>query len=289
MKAQNRPLGALMVLAATTLIASLEGISKSLIGGGLPPVQVFALRFLAHFIILAPFVVYTYRRRLLAEFNTRPQILRSVFLAVSLFLFILALAKMPLARAIALVSVSPFIVAALSPAMLGERVRVINFVFICGGFGGVLLIARPDIGLDWGNILAVGSGAFYALFMIFSRKLPAKAPGLVSSLHVSVTILILVSPVVLFSELMPLTGGQAAAFLLLGAMSACAHYFMARAFSFAEASFLSLFVYWELAAAVIVGFLLHGDIPDGRDWGGIFIIIVCGVAVVWAGRKRAEN
>ena len=286
--AQNRLIGALMVVAGVSLIATLEGVSKTLMES-LSPLQVFAGRFAAHFVVLSPFIMFTYRRRLFNEFNPRTQIFRSACLAVSVFLFIIALSKMPLARAIALVAVSPFIVAALSPAILGERVRILNLIFVCGGFGGVLLIARPDIGLDWHNMLGIASGACYALFMILSRKMPAAVPGMVSSLYISITSIILILPVLLFVEMKPLNADEIMVFLLMGVMSACAHYFMARAFTFAEASFLSLFVYWELAAAVIVGFLLHGDLPDIRDWAGIFTIIICGIMMILCGRKQTKN
>ena len=281
---RDRLTGALMVVVGVSLIATLEGISKILMQS-LAPTQVFAGRFIVHLLLLSPFIIWTYRCRLWRDFNPRIQIFRGACLAVSVFLFVLALSQMPLARAIALVAVSPFVVALLSFIMLGERVRMLNIIFIGGGFGGVLLIARPDIGLDWHNLIAVLSGVCYALFIIFSRKISAAVPGMVSSLYVAIAAVVMVLPFLLLTEIKSLSAEDIQLFILAGGMSAGAHYFMARAFTFAEASFLSLFVYWELAAAIIVGFLFHGDIPDIRDWGGICIITVCGIMMILVGRR----
>ncbi|MGI9306793.1 MAG: hypothetical protein ACR2P5_05750 [Gammaproteobacteria bacterium] len=56
-------------------------------------------------------------------------------------------------------------------------------------------------------------------------------------------------PFLPLAEIKPADGGVIAVFLLMGGMSALA-------------AFLSLFVYWEIAAGVIVGFAMHGEIPD---------------------------
>ncbi len=283
-RAERRALGALMVVAGMTLIVLCEGVGKNLMQT-LPPLQVFFGRFSAHLFVLAPFAAFACRGGLFSEFNPRAQILRGGLLAASVFLFMLAVSEIPLARASALVAVSPFVVAALSFALLGERVNAVNLICIAAGFGGVLLIARPDIGLEWHNISCIASGVLYALFMLVSRKFSGGAPGVARSLYVALAATALSLPLLAFVEIKPVSGGALAAFLLIGCMSALAHYLMARAFDFAPAAFLAPFANWEIAAAVVIGFAMHGDIPDIRDWIGIAVIVSCGLVLVLRGKK----
>ena len=281
MKTENerRVLGALMIVGAMTLLPMGDGIGKSLMDS-LPPLQVVCGRFVAHFLWVAPFVIFYYRRRLLSEFNSRAQVFRAVLLFASALLFFLSIAEIPLARAIALFASAPFVVAALSFALLGERVRVAGVLCIVGGFGGVLCIARPDADWQWHNILAISAGVVYALFLLISRKYAGAAPPMVGSFYVGAVGGAILLFLMLFVDTVPPDNGQIASFALMGGLTALAHYFLARAFDFARAVFLSLFTYWEIAAGVIIGFLLHGDIPDIRDWIGIAVITAFGMALI---------
>ncbi len=283
---EKRLLGALLMVGAFTLIPLGEGIGKSLMAS-LPPLEVMCGRFTAHFLWLAPFVIFRHREKLIHEFHPRAQIIRGAFLSVAILFFVLSISVIPLARAVALSLVAPFIVAALSFAVLGERVRASHFICIAGGFGGVLLIARPDAGLEWHNIFAIICGVFYALFLLASRKLPA-APPEVGSFYVAAVGAAALLPLMFFVETKPPGAGEIAFFAVIGGVIALAHYLLALAFKYAKAAFLSLFTYWEIAAAVIIGLILHGDIPDAREWLGIAVIVFCGIMMALHGEKRAE-
>ena len=283
---EKRLLGASLVICAMTLIILGEGIGKSLMES-LPPLEVMFGRFVAHFLLLSPFVIFRYRGKLLREFHPRAQIIRAALLVSSIMLFVLSISAIPLARAVALISVAPFIVAALSFAVLGERVRFAQFVCIAGGFGGVILIARPDAGLEWHNILALISSGFYAGFLLASRKLPA-APAEVGSLYVAMVGTAALLPMLFFIDTKPPSIGETALFAFIGAIIALAHCLLVLAYNYARAAFLAIFAYSEIAGAVIFGWLLHGDIPDAREWLGIAVIVVSGVMMVLHGEKRTK-
>ena len=110
---ERRILGALMTIGAMTLIPTADGIGKNMMDS-LPPLQVICGRFVAHFLWVAPFVIFRYRAKLFNQFNPRGQFIRAAFLFLSVFLYMLSLSEIPLARAIALVTIAPFVVAALS-------------------------------------------------------------------------------------------------------------------------------------------------------------------------------
>lgn len=279
-------LGALLVVGAMTLIPLGDGIIKNLMAS-LPPLEVMFGRFAAHFLWVAPFVIFRHRGKLIHEFHPRAQIIRGALLSAAFLFFVLSISVIPLARAVALFTVSPFIVAALSFAVLGERVRASHFIYIAGGFGGVLLIARPDAGLEWHNILAIISGVLYAGFLLASRKLPA-APAEVGSFYAAAVGAAIFLPLMFFVEIKPPSIGEIGLFAFIGGIIALAHYLLILAFSYARAAFLAMFTYWEIAAAVIVGWLLHGDIPDAHEWLGIAVIVSCGIMMILHGEKRTK-
>lgn len=289
-KTERRVLGALLVVVAMSFTGLSEGLAKSLMLSHSPQQVVWA-RFAAQFLLLAPFIIFRYRGKLLNEFNPRMQILRATPMVLAALLFGFSIAVIPLGRAVALFTVAPFIVALLSFAMLGERVRAAGFVCIAGGFGGVLLIARPDGDLEWGNILAIASGVAFAFYQLVSRKISGNAPAAVGGFFVAFTAAVGLAVFLPFINITSFTAEEFAILAGMGALNAFVHYSLIRAFDFAPAAFLSLFTYWEIAAAVIVGFLLHGDIPDLRDWTGIVVIVVFGIAMILQENraKKAER
>ena len=276
---ERRILGALMTIGAMTLIPTADGIGKNMMDS-LPPLQVICGRFVAHFLWVAPFVIFRYRAKLFNQFNPRGQFIRAAFLFLSAFLYMLSLAEIPLARAIALFAIAPFVVAALSFAVLGERVRAAAVFCIVGGFFGVLCIARPDTGFHIYNMVALVSGILYGFFILASRKVAGSAPPMVGSFYVGAVGGLSLSCILLFSETKPLDTHTLYDFVLMGGLTALAHYLLARAFDFARAAFLSLFLYWEIAAGIVIGFVLHNDIPDFRDWIGIVVIMFFGIVLI---------
>ena len=283
----ERPvLAALLMMGAFSLIPLSDGIAKNLTAS-FSPWEVAFGRFAAHFLWMAPFVIFYHRAKLIREYHPREQIIRGLLLAASVVLIILAFSVIPQARAIALQMFSPFIVALLSFVILGERVRPVHFVYIAGGFCGVMLIVRPDIGLEWHNILAIISGVFFALFVIVSRKFTPVPPE-VGSFYVAMTGAVALFPLIFFIETKPLTISDIAGFTMMGGCIALAYYFMVLAFKYAKAAFLALFQYWEIAMAVIVGWIFHGDIPDSHEWLGIAVIVFCGMMMILHGKKRTK-
>jgi len=51
------------------------------------------------------------------------------------------------------------------------------------------------------------------------------------------------------------------------------------AYERAPASLLAPLGYFEIVGAVVVGFLLFGDLPDALTWAGTLIITVSGVYI----------
>ena len=71
-----------------------------------------------------------------------------------------------------LLFVAPLITIVLSPYFLGEKVGFRRWSAVVIGFLGILVVIRPGlIEFNLASISAVGTGCFYGVYLIITRKL----------------------------------------------------------------------------------------------------------------------
>ena len=67
---------------------------------------------------------------------------------------------------------SPLFLVALAGPVLGERVGLVRWLAILVGFGGVLIVSRPDgAAIHPAAFLSLGAAIFYALAQLMTRRL----------------------------------------------------------------------------------------------------------------------
>jgi drug/metabolite transporter (DMT)-like permease len=98
--------------------------------------------------------------------------------AGALFTFVIATKLTTAANAIFLQLTAPIYVALLSGWILGERVRVLDWVITGTIISGMLLFFGDNLTIDgyWGNICAIISAICWALFVLFARRQKDDAP-----------------------------------------------------------------------------------------------------------------
>jgi drug/metabolite transporter (DMT)-like permease len=285
----HRPLlGIALMLVSGTIMPVMNGFGKML-ATSYPPEQVIWARLLTHLLWVLAFFL---PRSGLGLFRTaRPsvQLALSLCMLVSTTLFFFAVPHVGLAKASVINFVAPFMVMLLAVPMLGERLALRRFLAVAGGFAGVVVVIRPGFdALDWASIAILASSFFFALFQCYSRQAAAVDRPETSILYSVLAGAIVMSAVVPFGFVMPRTPMDGAIMASLGLVGATGHYFMARAFSYADASIISPFLYWQLLGAVAVGFWLFGDLPDAWTWIGAAMIVTAGLFLAWseaAGRR----
>ncbi len=90
-----------------------------------------------------------------------------------------------------------------------------------------------------------------------------------------------------FQISLPTSGLGLGLLILLGAISGYIHLLVVRAFRLATLSLLAPFQYFEIIAAVALGYLLFDEFPTPSKWLGILIIVGSGLFILWRERKRA--
>lgn len=100
------------------------------------------------------------------------QLIRNIAHFTGQNLWFFAITVVPLAQVFALEFTSPLWVIVLSPLILGEKITSVRALAALLGFVGILIVARPSPEtLSPGLLMAAASAVFFALTMMFTKKL----------------------------------------------------------------------------------------------------------------------
>jgi drug/metabolite transporter (DMT)-like permease len=202
-------------------------------------------------------------------------------LAVASFaLFLAALPLMPLADIFALVMSAPLLISALSALVLKERVTFRRWVAISIGFFAVLVMVRPggDV-ITPGALLVVGSVVVYSFLMILTRRLGSTESAGSMTFYSALVFLAVGLIAAPFSWIRPTPIGM----LLMaatGLLAGSAQYCLTEAFRIAPPSLVAPFEYTSLLWAMLIGFLVWGDVPTTLVLVSGAVVIVSGIYVL---------
>ena len=278
-------IGMLFVIGCMTIVPWMDGIAKHL-SDSLPVLQIVWARYFFHLLVMLPILLPRYGLGVVRVSNQRLQILRGGLLLGSTILFFFAISQMPLADALALIFLSPLIVTALSPILLGEKVGIRRWAAVLVGFCGALIIVRPGLGVFSGAaVYAVAAGCVYALYLIATRKLARSAPPLVTLAYTALLGAVVMTAVVIPIWVWP-TWEQWGLMVVMGLIAATGHFMLIRGFDFASASLLAPFTYFEIIMMTLVGYVWFNDFPDIYTWIGTAILAASGIYISWRERVR---
>jgi drug/metabolite transporter (DMT)-like permease len=217
--------------------------------------------------------------------------LRTVAEIFSAILFILALFNMPIGNINAILQVVPLMVTACAALFLGEQVGWRRWAAIGVGFAGVMIVIRPGLaGFDAWSLVALASMLFITIRDLATRMMPRGIPTLLVAMVTAIAVG-LTGPVysaaagetwVAPSGHAVLLIGGATVFLIGGYLLAVD--FMRHGDIAVVAPFRYIVVLW----AIIVGYLVWGEVPDAAMIIGTALVIASGIYTIHRERKVAR-
>jgi len=277
--AQGYPFAAiLLLLGALTLLPIMDGCAK-LLSETLSVYEITWARYFFHWVILLPILFARYSWRTFTPAKMTMQLARSAILLLGTTLFFFGLSYMPVADTLALFFISPLVATLLSALLLKEKVGPRRLGAVTVGFIGALIILRPGIGVfRWPALFSLGSGLCYGFYAIATRKLAGTAPPLVTAGFTALVGAVVMS---LSAPLYWVTPSlfQLAIMVLIGLIAAVGHYLVILSYERAQASLLAPFAYYEIVMAVVVGYVMFGDLPDPWTWVGIAVLAASGIYI----------
>jgi drug/metabolite transporter (DMT)-like permease len=289
-------IGVVLLVLSSWALSTLDTSAKWIMAAGAPILLVGWVRFCVHLLLV---LLLTRPRGIRSVLRTqRPysQLLRGIVMLAGTFTFFTALRHLPQAEATAIIFLSPLLVLAAAPWILKEPPRLSRWLAALGGFVGIVVIIRPGSGLDpVGTGLALLTAFLFATQHLCTRRVAVDDPitTLVWSGGVGSICLTLALPYILM-EAYPFVKdfgiGQWLILLGTGFWGALGHLLQVQAYRHAPASLLAPFVYLQIIAAAVLGWLVWGHFPDALTWLGIGIVggsgIIIGL-VEWRRRSAA--
>lgn len=270
--------GILLMTAAMVSIPLVDGIAKYLTAAH-SPLFVGWARYAVAGLIVLPIAILRNGRNIFPTERRASHLLRTFFLVLSMTLYFLALARIPLATAISAFFIGPIVAVVLSIFILKERLTWPKVASLTLGFIGAIVILRPGAELDPGILLAFGAGLCFALYLIATRWASQSSDPIKTLAFQCVIGTLLLTPQAALTWTTP-QWSEFGFFLCLGLFSAFSHMMSIAAFRFAEASLLAPLVYLELIGAALIGYYAFNEIPDAYTIIGAGFIIAAGLILL---------
>ncbi len=175
---QDRPLLGLLLMIGFCIVAPLGDSVAKLLGDTQPLGQTVLIRFALQALLLAPLVTLTGRAWRLSGRLLLFAVLRTLLHIVGIGFMFTALRYLPLADAIAIAFVMPFILLMLGRFLLGEEVGPRRLIACIVGFVGTLMVIQPSFAeVGPPALLPLGVAVTFAAFIIVTRRLaPPRIP-----------------------------------------------------------------------------------------------------------------
>lgn len=293
----DRPLLGIMLMLSFCVLAPVGDAVAKILGQTVPIGQLVLVRFAVQAVVLIPLVWATRRAWRMSRRVGILTFVRTILHIVGIATMVTALKYLPLADAIAIAFVMPFMMLVLGKFALKEEVGTRRILACTVGFLGTLLIVQPSFAeVGWPALLPVAVAFNFALFMLVTRQI-AKETDPVSLQAVSGVMAVMVMlPVLLIfqgsslqqMQLVQVSSYEWSLLLSIGILGTIAHLLMTWSLRYAPSATLAPMQYLEIPFATVLGFIVFGDLPNPVAAAGILITVIAGLYVILRERATAR-
>ncbi|WP_294978005.1 DMT family transporter [Tabrizicola sp.] len=289
--------GVILMLAFCVIAPLLDVGAKLAAENGIPVGQITTARFVVQTALMLPVVLIMRFSMRLSGKALAYTTLRALLLIVSTFAFVSGIQVMPLADALAIVFVEPFILLILGHFLFGDQVGPRRIAACAVGFVGVLLVIQPSLAaFGLVALWPLATAVLFALYMLVTRGISTWMHPVAMQFHTSWTGLLLCLPVMFLADgsgipaLDPVwpAGWNWLWLFMVGFFAAVSHLCMTYALKFATASALAPLHYLEIVTAVTLGYLIFDDFPNAMTFAGMAIIVASGLYIIHRERLAAK-
>ena len=294
----DRILVGVALMLGFCITAPLLDVAAKLASDTVPVGQITAARFIVQCVLMAPFVWIMGLSLRVARGQWLALLARAALLFVATFCFIAAIRVMPLADALAIVFVAPFIVLLVGKFYLGEEVGPRRVGAAIVGFVGVLFVIQPSFAAFGGVALfPLGTAVGFAFYILVTRGLSRRVHPVTMQFYTGLIASLLCLPVLMLAqgtgaELLDPVWPKGITWLWLfgvGFFATLSHMMMTYALSLAPSATLAPLQYLELPVATLLGYLVFSDFPNALTLTGIAIIISAGLYMIHRERVTARQ
>jgi drug/metabolite transporter (DMT)-like permease len=293
----DRILTGVSLMLAFCVLAPLIDVSAKLASASLPVGQIVTARFVVQAVLMLPFVAFMRLEWRVSRRTLGFVLARAVCLMLATYCFVAAVAVMPIADALAIVFVEPFILLLMGRILFGDEVGPRRIIASTIGFLGAILVIQPSISaFGWVALFPLGTAITFAAYMLITRAMSRAMHPVTMQLHTALAGSAICIPLMAafdgsgiaeLDAIMP-RGVEWVWLFGVGFWAACSHMCMTYALKFAPSATLAPLHYAELISAVTLGYLIFDDFPNPMTWAGIAVITGSGLYIIYREHSTAR-
>lgn len=269
-------LGIGFMIAGMFVFSGADTLAK-LLTESMHPIQIAWSRMMG--LLIGVVFIFIFRgTKVLHTSQPKLQLTRGLCAAISATLFIVGISFVPLADAIAVTFIAPFIVTILGAAILGESVGYKRWIAIMIGFAGTLLIIRPGFGNANPALLFVGLAAIaFAFRQVLSRSLSGADSTATTIAYTGIVAASLLTIPLPFFWQSPDSWREIYILIALAGASLLGELLVIKALELAEAVVVAPMQYSLIIWGTIYGYFVFNHLPDKWTVVGAIIIVATGI------------
>ena len=285
---QNALAGIGLVIAAVACFATLDTTTK-FVSAGVPLLMALWFRYAFQALATTLVVLPTRGLSVLRTGHPRFQLLRGLLLMCSTMLAFISLRHTPVAEFTAIVSMTPLVITVLAAYRLKEKVSLLRWTLVIGGFVGTMIIIRPDSDdFNWALLLPLTLVATSAWFQLLTSKMARTEDPLTMHFYTGWVGTVIASFMLPFVWTRVESATLWWAMALVGLAGTVGHFMLILAYQRASATTLTPYLYCQIAFAMLGGWLAFSQVPDAWSLFGIAMIAVCGAAGAWLAVRESR-
>ena len=290
--------GIFMMLGFAAFGPIIDVFAKLAGEAGIPVFQISGARFAVQVLILIPFALFYHALHLPDRREAGLYILRGGLILIATSFFFASLNYLPIADAISIFFIEPFVLTLLGAILLGETIGWRRITACLVGFCGALLVIQPQYAtVGIAAAFPLGTAICFALYLILTRQMAQRAHPLAVQIYTSLAAFMLIMPVLVLMDngpvaaldIIPLDMYQLSLLIWVGIAASIAHMFITVAFRHAPVAVLAPLQYLEIISATIFGWWVFSDLPNQITFLGIIIIVGSGLYVFMRERKVSKE
>jgi drug/metabolite transporter (DMT)-like permease len=281
------PAGIACMLLATIMFAGSSALSKWLIAT-YPIGETLFMRTATSLVVVSLVILPVSGLQVFRTKRLHDHLFRNISQGTAQAFIIIAFSLMPLASAVAITFSAPLFSTICAMVVLKESVGPVRWGALAVGFLGVLLVSSPGVDtFQIGSLFAIANAVLFGTVAVGVRRMSATESTSTLIMLQMVFLTVFFAASLPLGWVTPVSGRDWAAMIINGLANAAGQYLWTRALHLAPASAVAPFNYFSLVWAIVLGFVVWGDVPSAALLMGSSVVVGSGMFLLWhESRKR---
>ncbi|MEJ5991838.1 DMT family transporter [Ramlibacter sp. PS3R-8] len=219
----------------------------------------------------------------------RRVVLRAFLDACATLTYLTSLFHLPIGNATAINMATPLFITLFAVIAFKEKVGGARWLAIITGFAGVLLVVQPSgAAFNAYALLCLGGTLLHASRDLLTRTIDRSIPSLLITFSTAVAVTLLSGLWSLQQDWRPASWQSLALLATASVFLSIGYFLLTIAMRAGEMSVVAPFRYAGLLFALLLGFIVWGDVPNAVAWAGIALLVGAGLYVLQSERSRGR-